>query len=392
MSQSIYVKRNREFLFLINSEVFQLLFNNTVVHRLKKYQNSLLNNEIQFSDFIDLSRKGEVPYPIFFLERQYIDKIIQDYNKRVFFGVSKELLSISSRGDFELADISLILKDITRKQNFIKKAITSENVLSGRFAKPQKSIEEQATEIRELIGYDFGKVFKLNKKETFNLIDSGLSNQNVYISLYSHNYSPQYILKNLQFSGVAINDRKCPFIFVKAGDNSNRIEPWGRRLFTVALLLSCLLHGDCRPVTMDGFSRDLASNEHYTFAEELLMPACIFQEEPCSSYENIKTISNRYSVSPSATVMRLFRLNRITSQVKDQYLDLIFEEWNKIAAKKVPPKPISQPLGIARYNNRTVVKYILNKYDTKEIGAPEARNLLCYKKGENVDLEALRNV
>ena len=237
-----------------------------------------------------------------------------------------------------------------------------------------------------------GEVFKLDKKETFNLIDKGLSNQNVFVSLYSHNYSPQYILKSLQFSGVAINDRKCPFIFVKAGDNSNRIEPWGRRLFTVALLLSCLLHGDCRPVTMDGFSRDLSSNEHYTFAEELLMPACIFNAEPCSSYENIKTISTRYSVSPSATVMRLFRLNRISGQEKDQYLDLIFEEWKKATANMGPPKPISQPLGIARYNNRAVVKYILNKYDIKEIGAHEARNLLCYKKGENVDLEALRNV
>jgi hypothetical protein len=44
-----------------------------------------------------LTRIGEVPYPLFFLEEGFVKDIIHDYQKAVFFGVSKDQLSISSR-------------------------------------------------------------------------------------------------------------------------------------------------------------------------------------------------------------------------------------------------------------------------------------------------------
>lgn len=161
--------------------------------------------------------------------------MLDKFNKKVYFGVSKEQLSLSSRGDFSLSDISLILKDITRKQSYLKKDIESNNTISGRFSYTSKTLVEKTQEIRDIIGYDLKQVFNSSKEKTFILLDSGLAKLNVFVSLHVHNYSPQNISKALQFSGVAINDKKCPFLFIKAGDYDSKIELWGRRLFTAVL-------------------------------------------------------------------------------------------------------------------------------------------------------------
>jgi len=75
---------------------------------------------MQYDDFISLTRLAEVPYPLFFHDLSDVRKVILEYEKIVYFGVSKEQMSIASRGEIKLADIALVLKDITRKQSFIK--------------------------------------------------------------------------------------------------------------------------------------------------------------------------------------------------------------------------------------------------------------------------------
>ena len=393
MQQEILVMKNKEHLFFIDKEIFVLLFDNTVVRRKNTFFNATQKGLIQFDDFVSLSRKGEVPYPLFFLDKASAEKTIEDYKKKVFYGVSKGQLSLSSRGDITLADISLILKDITRKQNYLKKYISKPNNISGMYAKTSKNLIDKAQEMRNIVGYDIEKVINLkNKEDSFNLIDKGLANHNVFISLYAHNYTPQDIDKLFQFSGIAIKDKRCPFIFIKAGDYDSSVELWGRRLFTTALLLSCLLHGDCRPVTMDGSCRDLVTDDHYLFAEEFLMPWNLFAKESCTSIDSVNKLADKYSVSPSAIVMRLYRLGMIDYSSKNEYLDLLAEEWRKVKNKKGGGRSISLEKGINRYNNRAVVEFVIRGYKTNKINAQEAKNLLCYKKGDKFNMVELLHV
>lgn len=291
-----------------------------------------------------------------------------------------------------MSDISLILKDITRKQNYLKKEIEENNTILSRFYHASKSIIDQAQEIRQITGYEITQVFDYSKEKSFMLLDNGLSKLNVFISLHVHNYSPQNISSKLQFSGIAISDKKCPFLFIKAGDNDSKIELWGRRLFTAALLLSCLLHSDCRPVTMDGGCRDLITNHHYQFAEEFLMPESYFKEEICSSLIEVDQLARKYSVSPSAIVMRLFRLDKINEETKDAYLTDLNKKWEELRKNKGGGKKMKIATAILRYNNRAVVSKLLTRYDKKALNISDFRNLLCLKKGEHFDLEALRRV
>lgn len=391
MNKKIIITNKKEQLFMLDKEVFSLLFDNTIVRRQKSFLEALNSKSIKFDDFISLCRKAEVPYPLFFLEEKYVRRIIADYKKKVFFGVSKKQLSISSRGDFALADISLVLKDITRKQNYIKKYISEANDISCRYKKNDLDIIQKANLLRAFIGYDLNTIIKLNKEQTFAHLDARLASKNVFISLYAHDYTPQYIRKDLQFCGIAINDKKCPFLFIKAGDYDSKIELWGRRLFTAALLLSCLAHGDCRPVTMDGRCRDLIPESHYHFAEEFLMPQSMFEEESCSSIDDMNKLSTKYSVSPSAVVMRLFRLGKISDSIKNEYFDYLEKRWQKRISDKGGRRTIAEK-EIVKYNNRAIVKLIFQNYALQTISKQDVRNLLCYKKGEKVNFEALQHV
>ena len=389
--EEIIVKMGKETIFTIEKEVFKLLFDNTIVRRKSIFTESLTKGTISFNNFIALARKGEVPYPLFFLKLEHAKKVVEEFQKKVYFGVSKNQLSIASRGDIVLADISLLLKDITRKQSYLKKFYKEKNNIPGKYRKSNKSLESKAQEVRELIGYDITQIFSLNKEESFRFLDTCLSKHNVFISLYAHQYTPQNIDKSLQFSGIAINDKYCPYLFIKAGDNDSRIELWGRRLFTAALLLSCLLHGECRPVTMDGSSHELPDNKHYLFAEEFLMPENMFRNEICSTYEDIDRIATKYSVSPSAVVMRLYRLKMINDDTKNIYLDSLSEKWRKVTRAKGGGNNVSMEEGIRRYNNRAVVNLVVHNFLSNEISEHDARNLLCYKKGEKLNIEVLQH-
>lgn len=391
MSSVIDVKKNKETIFALDRDVFETLFDHTVARRKAKFINALIDNSIQYDHFIDLSRTAEVPYPLFFLSMPDVNRVILEYEKIVYFGVSKKEMSIASRGEIKLADISLVLKDITRKQNFIKKYITDENELPRMFKRKKGTVVEQAETLRTLLGYDLEAVEHMSKEKSYELLSKGLAGKNVFISLYAHNYTPQTIERELQFSGIAINDKKCPFLFIKAGDNNSRIELWGRRLFTAALLLSCLCCGDCGPLTMDGKSGDLVDDEHYLFAEEFLMPQKVFIKESLMSLHDANTIAGKYSVSNSAVIMRAFRLEMIDESTKDKHLSTLRADWDALTSKKGGGQQLGLEKAINRYNNPAVVRLIIEQYHNKSISVQDAKNLLCYKKGDSFNIRALES-
>ena len=389
-TEKILIKRGKEILFQLDLGVFSLLFDSTVMRRSNKYYKALDNKEMNFDGFRKMARDAEVPYPLFFLSEEQAENRVKDYVKRVFFGTSKGEISIASRGDINRADISLILKDLTRKQILLKEFITEECPLPKCIKKSSLNVAEQAESIRAIIGYDIHEIENLNKERSYNHLVNCLARNNVFVSLYSHGYCPQDIPKKLCFSGIAINDKHCPFLFVKAGDYDSSIEPWGRRMFTIGLLLSSLCYGECKPVTMDGKSRDLSSNKHYLFAEEFLMPEYLIRHTTVTSRLELDSAARKFAVSPSAMVLRLFRLGIFNDAEKEYYLDELEDEYQDQLQKRKGGNRITPDKGILRYNNPELVKRYIDFFDNKRITERQLKHLLCYRKGENVEIETLR--
>lgn len=366
-----------------------MLFDHTVARRRSPYVRSLEQNAISHSQLVELSRSAEVPYPLLLAPIEAIKKEIRGFEKKVFYGVSKTELSLAARGDVKLADISLILKDLTRKQSLLRKHIDDENCFPAYFGNKKLSITAKALEIKKLLGYDHVRAEQLSKQATFNHFRDLLADKNVFVSMYMHNFCPQQIPPYLKFSGICIKDKKCPYIFVRAGDDDSIIEPWGRRLFTLTLLLCCMCNGKFGAVTMDGRSKDLINDEQYELAEEILMPESEIKSKSVDNLLDIEALASAYSVSPSAMTMRLFRLKNISKEDKDIYLDLLTEKYNKLISKKGGGKQPPVEKAVSQYNSPRTVKVVTDLVSSGKMSERDARHLLYYKKGDSFSLESL---
>ena len=210
-------------MLIVNSAVFEILFDHTIVRRHPKISQALDTGQMKFEHFIYLTRRAEVPFPLFTADIAYVKSVIRDYERVIFYGVSKDNVSLATRGTISLADISLIIKDITRKQSFLKDRINSENQISGLLKRINGTVIERSEALRSVIGYDHQIVWThKTKEESFNYLLNLLADQNIYISIYAHNQCPQTIDKSLNFSGIAINDKKCPYFYTASGKTSAR--------------------------------------------------------------------------------------------------------------------------------------------------------------------------
>lgn len=385
----IKVTKNRHTLFQVPKEVYCLLFDHTVARRRDPYLVSIQENSIRYSDLKNLCKAAEIPYPLLLAPIDVIEREIAKFEKMVFYGVSKSELALSSRGNVKLADISLILKDLTRKQSLLRKHVASDNTFPDYFKRRKLDITEKVYELSELTGYRAQDVATLSKEATFNHLRGLLAEKNIYVSLYMHNFCPQQISPNLKFSGICIKDKKCPYIFVRAGDENSAVELWGRRLFTLALLLACMCNGKFGTVSLDGRSRDLIDDNQYMLAEELLMPSCQLLEKKVASILDIKELSDTFSTSPSAMVMRLFRLKIISDDEKNAYLDILNEDYTKLISQKDGGRRPSVEKAVTQYNSPRLVKTVTDLVISGGMSERDARNLLYYKKGDSFSLEGL---
>ena len=383
---NIAIKQGKEILFQINERIFIRLFDHTTVRRRSGYAGALASGSMSHSDFIMLARAAEVPYPLFLAQQSFVEEEITKFEKQVFYGVEKTQLALATRGDVELADISLILKDLTRKQGELKKHIATDNAYPNMYRRSKKSIADRAEDLRTKLGYDHAVVASQTKEQSFNYLRAALADNNVFVSMYMHNFCPQIISPKLKFSGICIKDNKCPYIFIRASDENSAVEPWGRRLFTLSLLLACMCNGKFGAVSMNGRSKDLISDDQYELTEEFLMPQTLLSKVNANNLDDVEALASTYSVSPSAMVMRLHRLGEIDKDQKDGYLDTLTEKFDRVISKKGGGKQPVVEKAISQYNSPKTVRIITDLVSSKNMSERDARNLLYYKKGDSFDL------
>ena len=138
---TIHISLDREMVD-VDRDVYKLLFENSVVHSLSTYQKSVKNRSIRFRDFVGLARKADIPYSLFFAPREFVILSLKRKNRILLTGVTKQLFSLNSRGLVLISDIELIIKDILRKQQFLKKHDKNlpDNSLLGSLKSPRKTV------------------------------------------------------------------------------------------------------------------------------------------------------------------------------------------------------------------------------------------------------------
>lgn len=374
----------------INSSVFVELLENSVASDRAPYTRALERSEISYSELVSLARVGQIPHSLFFAPFPFVKSQIETNTEKLLEGLSKNTFSVNSRDTVEISDVELIVKDLLRKQELLKKNDDTliKNPIVGLLRRPSGSAEDEADTLLGSLGIAREDISSAkNKTAALNLIIERLEANQVLVSQSVSNFMPQ-LLHGVKFSGLTIRDAKVPYIFLAGGDHGDYQEPVGRRIFTLILLSVLVARGIFAPVTYDGRSTGSVVGREYTIVGQMLMPSAELRRADLTSLEAIKTSANLSKVTPSAMVVRAMSLGIISWDLADDYLDELALEYNDLPRPQPrQPKPIN---AVRKYNGREFSLRMLDAYDAGKLSPGTFCRSVCLKRLKPSQIEDFR--
>ena len=396
MTSQIEVCSKKGVLFCVPLDVFKITLQYTTEFDTKPYNEILKSKRVQLSKFRELYARARVPYPIVFMSKDDVKSQVDDYVKKTFAGVDmNRQYSIASHGTIQISAISIMLRHIAALQFEISKSISDRNSLCGIFLKQEykrMSVKDKACIAREKLDINTDRIKSTQgKKEAFLYLERQLNKHNIFISTYDHRLCAQPI-RIEDFAGIFINHKKAPYIFIRASDDKGTIDPWGRKNLILMLMLGMLLHKNNKPVLLNTNTKHNSdiNDEAYQFAEEMLMPREDFSECEHVKDLDIKKVSELYKVSPSAVIMRCYRLKLISNKQKESLLRECNEKFEKIRSKKGGGRNRAIENSIVLNVGSGATGIILNRSKQGLIDNARVNNLLCPRKGKGFSIDGIR--
>jgi hypothetical protein len=365
----------------IDEYVFHALFDASVVSTRAPYLDAVETNRIKFSALVDLARTAQIPYSLFFAPKEVVDRQLTRKTEVLLRGLSKQTFSLNSRNRVRLSDVELIIKDLLRKQELLKKLDDTliTNQVVGCLRQPGPTIAQDAQTLMAVLGFSTEDVKTARSKDAaFDLLIGRIENKQVLVSQSQRNYMPQQMPAGVRFSGLCVRDKKVPFVFLAGGDDDINTEPAGRRIFTLVLLAVLVARGRFAPVSYNAASRRVISNREYQITEEILMPADEVRDLLIRSLDDVRACADIFRVTPSAMVMRARRLGVLNRYEADECLTVLAEEY-VARAKKVSRSPL--PVNALRkYNGVEFSRRMVRQLDAGRISPSEFRRVVFQNK------------
>jgi hypothetical protein len=356
----------------IERSVFTALLEQSVVYWRKPYKTALATSEISFDVLVELARKAEIPYSLFFSPQAVVDAQIKKKIDTLLAGVGKDTFSLNSRNRVELRDVELIVKDLLRKQELLKRLDGSLglNPVIGCLKRSKAGVPADAVSLRNILGFTIDDVRESKTKDAaLNLMIDRFEATQLLVSRSQQNFMPQNLVPGVKFSGMCVKDRKVPYLFLTGGDSGDNPEPAGRQLFTLVLLAVLVARERFAPVTYDDYADEPISAVEYELTEEILMPADMVKDLSINSIEALKSAADAFRVTPSAMVMRARRIGVLTPVAANAFLDALHTEF----AVRAKPKP-KQPRAvnaIRRYNGAEFSRRMVRQLDAGTLSAKD---------------------
>lgn len=372
----------------IDDAVFSTLLDNSVAGTYVAYEHALESGSIKFQTLKYLARKGDIPYCMFFAPLPYVGAQVATKTKKLLAGVSKNTFQIGSRERVELRDVELIVKDLIRKQELLKKhdGSLTRNKVVGMLRNTDVSADADAARLMAALGLSHAAVGACRTKEAaLELMIKRLEANQVLVSRSVQHYMPQR-LTHVSFSGMTIRDSKVPLIFLAGGDHGDYQEPAGRTVFTLALMAVLVARRVFAPVTWDAESTGTGLGREYDTAGAMLMPADRFREIWPSSLDDMKAAADEFKVTPSAVTVRAMRLGLIGGEVARSHLDQLRAEFGR-RTERVGMSQIRPENAVRKYAGSELSRRMLHAVDARSITPREFCRAVClnYLKPHQID-------
>ncbi|QHN30795.1 hypothetical protein GII32_10745 [Gordonia amarae] len=360
----------------IDRAVFVELLENSVASSYVGYEKALQSGAITFSDLVELARRGQIPYCLFFASLPLVREQVAAKTRKLLAGITKHTFSINSRDVVEMRDVELIVKDLLRKQELLKRcdSTLTKNSIVGLLGRPGTSPAADADKLMAELGLTHQAIIAAgDKTAALAHIITRLEANQVLVSQSAPSVMPQRL--TVGFSGLTIKDAKVPYVFLAGGDPGDYQEPVGRRIFTLTLLAVLVARKIFAPVTYDGSSVEQDVGREYDIVGEILMPATQFQGLRLGSLDDVKTVSDYFKVTASAVAVRAMRLGVLDGAVTKRYLDELRREYEQISRP-----PMRSPLvvnALRKYNGRELSLRMLDALDTGKVSAKDFCRVVC---------------
>jgi len=352
----------------IDRGVFEALFEQSVVSGYAPVKDALKSGSMPFSELVKMARKAEIPYALFFAPPDVVEEQLSIKRNRLLDGFSaKREFAMNSRSRVDLSQVELIIKNLQYKQDYIKRDKTlGKNPIVGILRKPGVSIESDAAKLMTALNLSPTEIRGTRKKgDALDVLVEKLESQHVLVAQSAKNYMPQQIPKGAIFSGMTLRDNKVPFIFITSGDEGEKFEPTGRRVFTLTLLAVLVARGTFATVTYNGHTTDETSKREYELAAEILMPEADFRRADLSDIDAMQAASDVFKVTPSAVVMRALRLKLLSREDAEVHLQALKDAFEK--AEKPPRRSMLPMNALKKYNGLECSRRMLALYDSASL-------------------------
>lgn len=334
----------------IERDVFIALFDNSVVSEYQPIVNAVTSGSITFDDLVQFARRADIPYALLFAPMEVVEAQLQRKTKILLEGVGKDAFSLNSRSRVRLSDVELIVKDLLRKQELLKKrdgSLTNNDVVGC--LRRQGGVLHDAQVIRRSLGFTVEEIKEAkNKAAAFDMLIDRFEAKQVLVSRSQRGYMPQNLRERARFSGICVRDKKVPYVFLANADEGDNYEPAGRKVFTLVLMGVFVARAKFAAVTYDDHTGGLITDYEYELAEEVLMPANEVLRGDASTLDAVRASADVYRVTPSAFVMRAQRLELISRAQAHAYLDQLAADFaDRERSRGYPAKRMN---AIMRYN------------------------------------------
>jgi Zn-dependent peptidase ImmA (M78 family) len=351
----------------VDRDVFVALFDISVVSEYVGFTKALASGVIEFDQLVRLARKADIPYSLFFAPLDVVEAQLERKTNILLQGVRKEVFSMNSRSKVRLSDVELIVKDLLRKQDLIKRLDDRliDNKVVGCIRR-SRGVAADAETLRAGLRISVADIKAAkNKEAAFELLIERFEAQQVLVSRSQQNYMPQRLRERAKFSGMCVRDKKVPYIFLTNGDEGDNYEPAGRRIFTLTLLGVFVARGKFAPVTYDDHTDGVITDYEYQVTEEVLMPATEVRGLDASTLDAVQAGADAYRVTPSAFVMRAQRLGLIDRDQARAFMEELAADFaSREKSRGWPATPIN---AIKRYNGAEFCRRMVAQLDRGSI-------------------------
>ena len=377
----------------IDRDAFESLLDISPMKEYKAYTDAEASGEITLKDLKRLALKAGIPYPLFFASRKICQIQLGHKNKNIFEKFPfKDKISMGTRGKVKVKDIELIIADIGRKQETLKRRVlttAATNTFIGSLAvkiKKGTPVAAIADGIRKQFKIDLSFLRTLNKKEkVLDYIRDCIEREGIFVSFSSHNYMPQNLDSNLLVSGICIKDQKFPFIFINTRDgdeNPRIIESEGRQIFTLLSMLVCVGMNKFILTTSSHQSSKQIAKLALEIASEIIIPELQLPEDPPATLDELRRIADYFCVTPSMLLYQLERYKKLEKETIDNFRGRLAIDLLKNQPKhRRAPRPVT---GYSKYNGKRFSREIVKALLAGKMSQIDVRNIL-FRKGKKMD-------